>query len=136
EERLVAGETAQVLLDRGQAAALAAVVQLDPQQLPQQGFAFRPFRSAEEVLQTRLLPGLPGGLEARADLIDPFGHAQWKGLPPLGSLRSHVLSPPRAPHSTTSPLTGLLRVRVRSPSCRQLLLPALPDQGQLSLHRR
>src|SRR5262249_44596131 len=106
-------------LDRGHAAALAAVVQLDPQQLAQQCFAFRPFPSAEEVLQTRSLPGLPGGLEARADLINPFGHAQRERIPPLRSLRSHAALPlgaltdDLAPHGITprprlEPLTSVV----------------------------
>src|SRR5262249_42743381 len=90
DERLVAEETAQVLLDRGHAAPLTAVLQLDPQQLTKQRLALGPADLAEEVLDTRLLPRLPGGLEPHADLVDPFVHVQREGLPPAGSLRSHA----------------------------------------------
>ena len=73
---MLLGKASVVFFRRGLLASPAAVLQLDAEQLPQQGGASRLGRRAEELLDAWRASLEPGVLEAVADLIDLPGQRQ------------------------------------------------------------
>src|SRR5262249_54538809 len=82
-------EAAAVLLGLGSLAVRAAVIEIQPQQLTEEGRPARLFLP-EAILDSRALPGLPRLLEGRTELFQPAGKTGRDGglnHPALSSLQ-------------------------------------------------
>src|SRR5262249_40966583 len=125
DERLVTGEARQVVVD-GREVVVVPELQVQAEQLAQQGLAFWSGLLAQVALRERRPAGLPVVLESSANGVDASCRAQWQGIVLQVLVRPHGCTPVGRPIPSTGyggfALTGLLRLQSGNPSCRQLRL--------------